>query len=151
HPQSVAVEVRTTRSGPGAAAVRARLCTERFEEVVFDGSVIALDGTRGDVALTTEVRHGRDVLVVDNGYLRFRLAPDFLGSIIALETVSDGVNHLLSAYPTAREFGWINPWCGGLHAVVHLPDQDREDSVADLLDEQFTATEASHTARGGRV
>src|SRR5205085_663852 len=83
--------------GPRAAAVKASLRTERTAQVVFDGAVLDLGDNAGAVAIDEETREGQRVLVVDNGYLRFRLAPQFLGSVIALETVADGMNHLLAA------------------------------------------------------
>lgn len=53
---------------------------------------------------------------VDNGYLSFTVAPEFLGSIIALE--SRGISYLNSAYPRARQYSWTNLWFGGIHPII---------------------------------
>jgi hypothetical protein len=145
------VAVRNTEHGPRAAAVKASLRTERTAQVVFDGAVLDLSDTAGAVTIDEETREGQRVLVVDNGYLRFRLAPEFLGSVIALETVADGVNHLLSAFPTPRELAWWRPWYGGLHAAIYGPGLGEFPGVARLCEETFTAQEATQAGHDGRI
>jgi hypothetical protein len=98
-PHEADVAVRNTERGPRAAAVKASLRTERTAQIAFDGAVLDLGDDAGAVTIDEETRDGQCVLVVDNRYLRFRLAPQFLGSVIALETVADRVNHLLRCFP----------------------------------------------------
>jgi hypothetical protein len=150
-PHEADVAVRNTEHGPRAAAVTASLRTERTAQVVFNGAVLDLGDNAGAVAIDDETREGQRVLTVDNGYLRFRLAPEFLGSVIALETVADGVNHLLSAFPTPREFAWWRPWYGGLHAAIYGPGLGEFPSPARLYEETFTAQEATQTGHDGRI
>jgi hypothetical protein len=57
---------------------------------------------------------------IDNGRVRFRVAPAFSGAITAWEQA--GVNHLLSPYPEQRSFDWMSPWFGGITPVVIKPD-----------------------------
>ncbi|HKC74190.1 MAG TPA: hypothetical protein VKF37_08315, partial [Chloroflexota bacterium] len=150
-PHEAHVAVRNMEHGPRAAAVKASLRTERTAQVVFDGAVLDLGDNAGAVAIDEETREGQRVLVVDNGYLRFRLAPQFLGSVIALETVADGMNHLLSAFPRPREFAWWRPWYGGLHATIYGPGSGEFPGPARLYEETFTAQEATQTGHDGRV
>ncbi|MDX1934107.1 MAG: GNAT family N-acetyltransferase [Capsulimonadales bacterium] len=56
------------------------------------------------------------LFTVTNGWLTFRVASAFAGAMVELET--EGVNHLFSAYPTARPFVWANPWFGGVHLYL---------------------------------
>jgi len=51
-------------------------------------------------------------LVLDNGILRVKVVPEFLGSVVSLER--DGAEFVYSAYPEARIRGWENPWHGGI-------------------------------------
>jgi ribosomal protein S18 acetylase RimI-like enzyme len=150
-PHEVEVAVRNMKRGPRAAAVKAFLRTERTAQVVFEGAVLDPGDTAGAVATRDETREAQRVLVVDNGYLRFRLAPAFLGSVIALETVADGVNHLLSAFPTPREFAWWRPWYGGLHAVIYSPGLGVFPGPTRLYEETFWAQEATQTGHDGRI
>jgi hypothetical protein len=150
-PHEADVAVRNTERGPRAAAVKASLRTERTAQIAFDGAVLDLGDDAGAVTIDEETRDGQRVLVVDNRYLRFRLAPQFLGSVIALETVADGVNHLLSAFPTPRAFAWWRPWYGGLHAVIYGPGLGEFPGPARLYEETFTAQEATQTGHDGRI
>jgi hypothetical protein len=150
-PHEADVAVRNTEHGPRAAAVKASLRTERTAQVVFDGAVLDLGDTVGAVTIDEETREGQRVLAVDNGYLRFRLAPQFLGSVIALETVADGVNHLLSAFPGPRAFAWWRPWYGGLHAAIYGPGLGAFPGVARLYEETCTAQEATQAGHDGRI
>jgi hypothetical protein len=117
---------------------------------VFDGALIAL-GSGESVQVREETRDGHSLLTVDNGYLRFRLAPAFIGSVVELESVSDGVNHLHSAFPTPREFGWIRPWFGGLHATIYQPGPGEFPDPARLHEETFEADEVTEAGHGGRL
>jgi hypothetical protein len=83
--------------------------------------------------------------------LRLRLAPAFLGSVIALETLEDGVNHLLSAFPTARELDWMRPWFGGLHAAIYRPGPGFFPSTGRMHDETFTVEETAEQGHDGRL
>ncbi|MCC6443107.1 MAG: GNAT family N-acetyltransferase [Armatimonadetes bacterium] len=73
----------------------------------------------GDLSQPVGITEEEGVYTVRNGWMCYRVAPGFIGSVISLET--DGVNHLRSRYPEAGPFVWFNPWHGGLHpSVGHL-------------------------------
>lgn len=148
-PHELSLTVRRRDGAPRAAALRAYLRGDRAVHTIFDGALIDLGDTSGTVALSEAMQHGHRTVTIDNGYLRLRLAPDFLASAIALETVEDGVNHLLSAFPTAREFDWMRPWYGGLHAVVYRPGGEFP-TAGRLYEETFTAEETASPGRDGR-
>ena len=73
-------------------------------------------GKRGGVTLTEEDDEGRRLVHIDNGWMRLVVAPDFAGRLVSLER--GGVNHLFTSYPQACNLSWMNPWHGGVSAVV---------------------------------
>jgi len=76
-----------------------------------------------------------DSVVIDNGRLKLHFATRFFGALTALET--GGVNHLLSAYPVAKPFVWMNPWFGGVHAFndwMGDPDLARESFTGTVIE-----------------
>jgi GNAT superfamily N-acetyltransferase len=150
HAQPVAVDVGHPERRPGAAPLRAFLQTERLEQQVFDGALLDLGSDPGGVAVSEGEQDGQPVWTVANGFLRFRLAPRFLGSVIALETLADGVNHLHSAFPEAREFGWMRPWFGGIYAAVYRPGSGHFPDPGRLYEERFTVTSADAPGHDGR-
>lgn len=104
------VQMVTMLAGTDAFAVRAVLETETTARE-FSLPVLQV----GDFRAGLIVQQDGEVYLVDNGQIHLKVAPQFGGSLVSLET--DGVNHLLSAYPEARSFLWFNPWFGGIHPV----------------------------------
>lgn len=148
-PQQITVRVAAPHDGPAAAHVRATWRTERAVTSVLDGAAIAIG--RGDsVTVDEATRDGRQLWTLENGYLRLHVAPSFYGSAVALETVADGANHLHSAFPTAREFGWIRPWYGGIHAAIYRPGRGELPDPAGLDDAEIEARQIEETAPCGR-
>lgn len=148
-PHEVTLSVRRTGERR-AAAVRATLRTPQAEQTVLAGALLDLGG-EGAITITRQTHSGHEVLLVQNGYLRFRLAPEFLGSLIALETMDDGVNHLLSAFPASRAFSWMQPWYGGLHAAVYKPGRGEFPDVGRLYEETFSVEEETRQGLDGRA
>lgn len=148
--QAVAVSARHTERRPAAASLRASLRSERLEQQVFDGALIDLGQQAGSVTVSEETKQGKPLWTVANGFLRFQLAPQFLSSVIALETLADGVNHLMSAFPEAREFGWMRPWYGGIYAAVYRPGLGHFPDPGRLYEEQFTAERMEAAGHDGR-
>lgn len=73
-----------------------------------------------------------DLVELDNGSYRVRVAPHFYGSLIFF---GKDINHLLTSYPETTQFAWLNPWWGGIHPVVFLK---REDFPGRMYKERFT-------------
>lgn len=109
HPVVTDVAVRQP-DGPYAAMTTA---TARLagREHRFELPVIGLEGP-GQVALREE----EGTVLVDNGALRFRVAPAFGGSVTSLE--SAGRERLRSSWPEARPFVWAGHWFGGVHPAM---------------------------------
>jgi len=150
HDQAVAVRVRHAERRPAAAAVRATFRSERLQQQVFAGALLDLGEHAGGVTVTVGEQAGQPVWTVANGFMRFRVAPQFLGSIIALETLADGVNHLLSAFPEPREFGWMRPWYGGIYAAVYRPGVGHFPDPGRLYQDRFTIEPADAAGHDGR-
>ncbi|HEY8741873.1 MAG TPA: GNAT family N-acetyltransferase [Chloroflexota bacterium] len=150
HDQLVVAHMRHADPRPAAAPVHATFRSERIKQQVFEGAVLDLGEHAGGVTVSEREQDGQPVWTVANGFLRFRLAPQFLGSIIALETLADGVNHLRSAFPEAREFGWMRPWFGGIYAAVYRPGRGHFPDPARLYEEHFTVAPADAAGHDGR-
>ena len=107
---------------PAASFLKAEVETGKMTET-FQVPVVRLR-SGGEVRVT----HPEEgMIVVENGLLTLRFAPNFQGSLTALER--EGVNHLYSAYPQARAMAWSNPWFGGVHSSLNWmgsPDLGRE-------------------------
>lgn len=111
--------------GPSAAMGRIVVRSEVAEDC-FPLSLIAL-GRRMPVSIAAVQEAGQPVVIVDNSWLRLKVAPRFGATLVAIER--DGVNHLLSAFPEPRPFVWFNPWFGGAGPAVLVPGE--EDPLGD--------------------
>jgi hypothetical protein len=77
---------------------------------------------------------------VDNGWMRFVVAPAFRGKVIALE--HGGANHLWSSFPTAGSWHWARPWYGGLGPLIRGGERrlflfDSDNQVVESFDGQL--------------
>ena len=104
------IRVRAPSHGPSIAQAPVRIQTPAWEGD-FPITLLSL-GSRGEVKLSEIEREGQQVIEVDNGWMRFAVAPTFRGTVIALE--QGGINHLWSSFPTPRSWCWARPWYGGL-------------------------------------
>ena len=95
----------------------------------------------GDSDSGVKFGESEKTLTLDNGFFKLKIAPEFLGSVIALER--DGVNHLMTAYPNERPFVWINPWHGGIHPVIGWIGDTR------FAKEQFSGEQISRLGKNG--
>jgi len=122
HPWEVTLHVEETEQGgePSAVAGKIAVRSELAEET-FPLLVISL-GRRGSVSINEAQEAGQPVVVMDNGWLRLKVAPRFGAALVALER--EGVNHLLSAFPEAKPFVWFNPWFGGIGPAVMVPGEE---------------------------
>jgi len=85
------------------------------------------------------------VYTIRNQRLEIDVAPSFLGSVCAIRDAGGECNHLASAFPEPRAFGWSYPWYGGLQPEIVL---DRLSWTESLEDETFVAEPVSYRARG---
>ncbi|MCL4532420.1 MAG: hypothetical protein M1582_04415 [Actinobacteria bacterium] len=143
--QEIPLIIRHHEARPAAAPLRASLRTERLEQRLFNGALLDPGHHDGGVTISEGEQAGQCTWTVSNGYLRFRLAPQFAGSIIALETLSDGINHLHSAFPEPREFGWMRPWFGGIYTAVYNPGAGR------IYEEHLIVEPAEASSPSGRI
>ena len=121
---------------PGVVLLPARVHTREFTEEV------ALPLWRaGDAQHEVELAREENAYWLSSGRLRVRVTPDFHASVSALEAF--GNNHLLSAYPTARAWAWVNPWFGGIMPALGKWGE------RPLLRQQFTVDEIAHTGTDG--
>jgi len=105
-PHEAALQVEGT-GAPGVVLLPASVTTPLFTEE------LELPMWRaGDAAHPVRITHDGDSHWLDSGRARVRVSPGFQASVTAFEV--HGANHLESAYPTARAWGWRNPWFGGI-------------------------------------
>ncbi len=92
-------------------------------------------------SLPVKFGESEKTLNLDNGFVKLKIAPEFFGSIIALER--NCVNHLMTAYPNARPFFWMNPWYGGIHPAIGWIGDTR------FAKEKFSGEQVSRTGKNG--
>lgn len=118
------VPAQTLEFSPADAVRSARFEVEASQgpavdqlELGVDFSTVAFSRRRvlfrvnGTVVTNSEIREGLEVLSVDNGVLRFSVAPDFAPAVFSLE--HKGRQRLDSSFPTPAPRSWWNPWLGG--------------------------------------
>ncbi len=144
----VPLEVRHAVDRPCAATLAVTYQGE-FVQREFQVPLLDLGQGRGVQVSSTNLGSSA-ALVVDNGMLRFTVAPGFSGSIVSL--VADGRERLLSAFPEAREFMWWRPWFGGIHPLLRLhgSDWERFPDPGRLHEEQFAAEPLEGQGPDGR-
>ena len=79
-------------------------------------ALLALGRADAAVRIAEMPVQGLRAIVVDNGWARFAVAPHFAAAVVSFER--DGINHLLSPFPTPGQLMWQRPWFGGLAPVV---------------------------------
>ena len=120
-PFQTALQVQAPSSSPTSAEAKMTLTTELATQV-FPLPLLALGSRRAVHVLEGQETNGQRVIILDNGWLCLKVAPDFAGALVALER--GGVNHLLSSFPEARALIWANPWFGGVGPVLLLPNDE---------------------------
>ncbi len=135
--------VFSCRSSPAPSAAYLRvLWTTPAEERELSFPFISLCSGKGRVRFSRKKVKGLRLFTLDNGYLRLRVSPDFMASLVGLE--EGGTNHLLSAFPEPGEFVYEKPWYGGVY-----PYLSGRDFPKDLFDkEKFTCRRVDGAGRG---
>lgn len=98
-----------------------------------------------DVEIDEVESGGHRVYTIRNQRLEIDVAPSFLGSVSAIRDAGGECNHLASAFPEPRAFGWSYPWYGGLQPEIVL---DRLSWTESLEGERFAAEPVSYRALG---
>ncbi len=94
-------------------------------------------GEKGTVQVDKTREEGKDVFLVDNGRLLLKVCPSLAGSAYSLIDKETGVDHLLSAFPEKKPYGYQNPWFGGMRFTA------RKDYRYDKIhEERFKCEEA---------
>lgn len=71
-----------------------------------------------DIAITKSSVNNKEVLEVNNGYLKFKGSKDFKGYVFFLSPADDDHNYLLTNFPESKPFLWFNRFFGGLGPLV---------------------------------
>lgn len=79
-------------------------------------ALLSLGHATEPVQVLERPQAGQRTLVIDNGWAKVVIAPDYAASVVAFE--HDGRNHLFSAFPRLGELMWQRPWFGGIGPVV---------------------------------
>jgi hypothetical protein len=114
--------------------------TERYETAVMRaglaGAPVAVTAAPDD---HREGAERAERVVVQNGRLRFAVAPTTLARMVEL-SLPDGhggwTNQLYATYPGPGTFVWFNPWFGGVHPVLSLGGS--RDDQGRLREETFS-------------
>jgi len=138
HPARTPIRVHARHTEPGIGQATAHVRTPAWEGD-FPIPLLSL-GTRQGVRLAEAERGGQRVIEVDNGWMRFVVAPAFRGAVI--ELWRKGANHLWSSFPTPGSWGWARPWYGGLGPHMrgggkHLGFFGPEDQIEESFEAQL--------------
>jgi len=120
-PVDVPVSVRRKRGAGAGAGEGSFHVRHALADAQFLAPMIAL-GRRGGVELSEYQDQGRRLVSIATSAMRVVVAPDYVGSVVAIE--HNGANNVFSSFPTPRPLSWINPWYGGISGVVLAPDDD---------------------------
>lgn len=77
-------------------------------------TILRLGDPQHAVAVTQEGQLWR----IDNGRMRWQVAPHYQAGLVGWQEVGSAVNHLRTAFPDDGEFEWIKPWFGGLRPTL---------------------------------
>jgi len=83
----------------------------------FNITKAAFIKTAGRISMTTEKQDELNILVVDNGIIRFKSSPEFAPSVFSFSY--KGNEWLHSDFPAKTCKSWWNPWYGG---ITNKPD-----------------------------
>ncbi|MFQ6127363.1 MAG: GNAT family N-acetyltransferase [Thermoplasmata archaeon] len=119
------IRLKASRIGLGVFFAKARLYTPLYDDVLQLPIVVI--GKPGSVS----VRERKGKIRVDNGLMNFTVVPGFAGCITSLQ--KDGMEWVLSAYPSQSQLSWIRPWYGGLTPIAM-----KETFLGKLHEERFT-------------
>lgn len=70
-------------------------------------------GQKGAVQVG-KTKEEREIFYADNGRLVLKLCPGLAGTVYSLTDSETGVDHLLSAFPDPKPYGYQKPWFGGM-------------------------------------
>jgi hypothetical protein len=101
----------------GPASGQIQLQTSSFD-LVQPLTILRLGDTRQRVAVTTEQTPQQRLWWIDNGRMRWPVAPDFQAGIVGWHEAGSALNHLRSSFPDDGEFEWMKPWFGGLRPTL---------------------------------
>jgi hypothetical protein len=94
-----------------------------FETTGFDTAqpltILRLGNARQTVQIHQETAHDYALWQIDNGRMRWTIAPNFHAGLIAWREGENTLNHLHTAFPVDGEFDWMKPWFGGLRPLLN--------------------------------
>jgi ribosomal protein S18 acetylase RimI-like enzyme len=103
------------RLGPSVGQVQ--LQGESFD--VTQPLTILRVGEQGQVVqVTQEQAADQPLWAIDNGCMRWSVAPAYHAGVTAWRDSGGAVNHLYTAFPEEGEFDWMKPWFGGIRPTL---------------------------------
>ena len=73
-------------------------------------------GQKGTVRIR-RMEEEKEIFCVDNGRLMLKICPSFAGTAYYLIDKETRVDHLLSAFPEPKPYGYQKPWFGGMRFI----------------------------------
>lgn len=142
HEQPLAAPVRLETDGESTGALTGHL---RLESNRFDTTepftLIRLGDEEIPVKVDEMVEGDQTVVLIDNGWTRWCVAPGYQAGVVGWHTAGSDVNHLFSAFPQkgGASMSWLKPWFGGIQPIL-MPDKlEAEGWPGKLHEEQFTS------------
>ncbi len=139
-PLTVDLQMKAQEDKQGAFAGRVQLDSRRFD-VSAPFTLIRLGDASSPVHIAPMVEGEMPLLVIDNGYSRWQIAPTYHGGIVSWHIGDSPVNHLLTAFPQpgGATLGWLKPWFGGIQPILPPLNEYNEGWPGKLHQAHFTA------------
>ncbi|MCP5009801.1 MAG: GNAT family N-acetyltransferase [Aestuariibacter sp.] len=109
-------------------------------------TILRLGDKRRQVQVSQEKVQDNDLWYIDNGRMKWTIAPNYHAGIVAWRERGSEINHLYSAFPYDGEFDFIKPWFGGLHPILN---GNRSGWPGKFHQEHFVATETEMMTNEG--
>jgi ribosomal protein S18 acetylase RimI-like enzyme len=109
-------------------------------------TLIRLGDDTSAVRVDVQAEGDQQIFLIDNGWSRWHVAPDYHAGVVNWQLGESDINHLFSAFPQqdGSELGWLKPWFGGIQPM--LMPVDREDGWPGKLHrEQFAVEPCQRT------
>jgi ribosomal protein S18 acetylase RimI-like enzyme len=143
------LELKASEADIGASTGELRLTGNRFD-LTQPFTLIRLGDEGVPVRVHELAQDDGPRFLIDNGWSRWQIAPNYHSGVISWHLGDSDTNHLLCAFPqeAGGELGWLKPWFGGIQPML-MPADREEGWPGKLHQERFTAQICQRTDERG--
>lgn len=111
NPFSFEEKLVSGKVNPGCYTTRAHIITDDFDRTYKFPLILATD-TEKDVIISPVDSTENSTTCVDNGFIKFEVAPEHDGSVVSIQCC--GKEWLLTSFPKVKHFSKCIEWYGGI-------------------------------------